>query len=342
MFDNFATGPTGFIGHKLYELRPTGVGYGFRQVMISDHALDAEVFQTDDAKAVDDLPAQLVMEVTALVCNLFVRDGHGAASFSTTIAALNLAAQAALPDLQPAFRFAQVLGWGNFLARAECGKGGQAKVNSDAIRLLLRGGVFNFALDGNKEFAGLGFRHGAILHFPFNAAVTNDFHPTDLWQIDFIAVQFKPLRVAHGLFGVFALEFWVVGAARKEVYIGAVKVFQDLLQRLTIRIFQPRVFRLEPFGKVGRAIVVIQAGICFLIVFFPHGAVVVVNKARIAKLAIQFIRLVTIRVAPKLESLFHSLNVLLIFDVLFDYIQRNSTNGRDELATRPQVRQAAF
>lgn len=89
-------------------------------------------------------------------------------------------------------------------------------------------------------------------------------------------------------------------------------------------------------------IVVVQTSSGVLIVPFLPGAVMVVDKTGVTELLVQFSRLSAIRIDPKLESLFDYLDILLIFDVLFDDIQRDSANSRDELATRPQVRQTAF
>jgi len=52
-----------FAGELSKELRPRRVTDAFCQTMITDHAIDGQVFNTDHAEAVNDLPALLVSEV---------------------------------------------------------------------------------------------------------------------------------------------------------------------------------------------------------------------------------------------------------------------------------------
>src|SRR6266699_2296654 len=52
-----------FAGQFAEKFRPTGVMNAFREAMIMSHAVDMQVFHTDDPKGIDDLPALLMGEV---------------------------------------------------------------------------------------------------------------------------------------------------------------------------------------------------------------------------------------------------------------------------------------
>lgn len=111
--------------------------------------------------------------------------------------------------------FAQVLGASNLFrlfAIVDRGKVVQARINPDTALPLFRYGVLNLTLNGDKILSGLGSRHGTVLHCSFNATMADDFHPTNLGQVDVAAFQLKALWVADGLLVKLAFEGGVVGA----------------------------------------------------------------------------------------------------------------------------------
>src|SRR3989442_15626562 len=54
------------------EGRPRGITDAFGKTMVVSHAVDLEVFHTDDTKRVDDLATFLVGEVLSSECNPFM------------------------------------------------------------------------------------------------------------------------------------------------------------------------------------------------------------------------------------------------------------------------------
>jgi hypothetical protein len=52
----------------------------------------------------------------------------------------------------------------------------------------------------------------------------HDLHPPDFGQIDAIALELEPLRIADFLLMLTGLELGIPGALLKEILVGAVKV----------------------------------------------------------------------------------------------------------------------
>ena len=190
---DFATRPGRFVFDKGNELVPTSIGNGFGKVVISQHAVNVETFKGNRPKGIDNGSAQFVVKVFALIDDLLMNGSDNQLGFPPAITALDLAGKSPLSDLQAPFGGVEVLGLVNFLTVAERGKSGQAQVNPNPCWLLFRRGMFNFALDGDEIFTGLGFRHGTVFHLTFYFAMENSFHPTDLWQVNVAAFHLKPL-----------------------------------------------------------------------------------------------------------------------------------------------------
>ena len=303
---DFATRPTCFVFDKVDELIPTGVRNGFGKIVVFHHAADVETFKSNSLEAINDGSAQFMVKVLPLVGDLLMDGSDNQLGFATAVAALDLARKPPLANLQTAFAGVEVFGLFDLLASAKRSESGQAQVNTDSgarwARFLFSGVIFNFALDGDEVFACLGFRHGNVFHLPFNFAMENDPHPADFRQIDTTTFHLEALRIADGLLVKLALKGGIAGASLKKVFVRFIQVHQGLLDDLTVSLFQPGMIDLQPFGQVVSAIIVGQARCGFLIVFFSHMAVMIVDKATTTELAIQFVPLFTIRVNPKLKG----------------------------------------
>lgn len=345
MLDDFSASPLSFVPDKVNELAPTYIIDRLGKVAVLDHAFNVEVFQTDDAKAINDHAAGLVVKVFALVGNLFVNGRNGVFGSHTAVTALHLAAQPTLAYLQPAFGSVQVFWIVDLLVSTENGEVLQTQIDANRFGLLH---WFSFSrdltLNRDKVFACGCAADGAILHLASNATVANNFHPADLRQVDFFAIELEALGIADRLGEVLALELGIVGSTFKKIDVGSVKVFQRLLQDLAICLFEKVVFGLESIRQIVSAIDIGQARIGLEVVFFPHPPIVVIHKAGATKLNRQRFLLFFGWVYAKFvrfENL-HELLTFLTFDIALDDFNADGSTGGDEFAASPKAGQSTL
>ena len=301
MLDNLAIGPTSLIGDKLNELAPTGVTDRLSEIVISNHALDVQVFQAYRSVVINDMAAKLVVKVSSLIRYLFVSDCNNLTLFSPAVTAFHFATQATLTNLQATFRAFQVLGVVNLFTGRKNGEVLDSKVNTYRIVSLNGFRRLNLALDGHKEFAGLGSRYGQILCGSFHCTVIDTSNPTYFGQVNPACTELEALRIPDRLLVVLALELGIVCPTFKEILVGFLQVHQGLLKYLAISLTEKVFLNFENFRKVGCTIVVVQAAICFFVILFSNVAVMVVHKASIPELTQQFFLLCLIGVDPKLK-----------------------------------------
>lgn len=357
------TRPLGFVAEEHDELTPTGVGDRLCQLAILDHALDVQVFQADSPVLVDQLAAQLVVEVSPLIGDPFVVDGQPMSSFRPAVRALLLAAQSALSNLETPLCSPQVLG-GFHLVALGCGDEiDQPQV--DAEHSGPGAGIvkLDLTLDADVELAALGSRNGAVLHLAFQGAMGDDLDPTDLGQIDSVAFQLEPLGIAKRLDGVpgfepgkssglavlagpLALVRWpgALLAHAEPVVVGTLQVLEGLLQDLTVSLGEPDVVGLLlEHSQQGRGRFIAQALAGFLVDLVAQGEEVIVDESSMAELNPQFslLRLIGVDAKPEALSALH-LDPFLFRDIPLDDLQADRTYRRDEAATCPQTGQSFF
>src|SRR5437016_4382557 len=66
-----------FAGQFAEKFRPTGIMNALRKTMVMGHAVDMQVFHTDDPMGIDDLAAFLMGEVVTSPCNALMHTSHG-------------------------------------------------------------------------------------------------------------------------------------------------------------------------------------------------------------------------------------------------------------------------
>ncbi len=293
--------PSLFVLAEGDELAPTGIRNGLCQMVILDHACHIQRLKRDRTKAVDQFSTQFVLEVFSLIGYPFVQDSNGQTGMVAMLGPFDLAAQSALPNLQPSLTAIQVLGLFDLLACTQGGKGGQSQVNAHGFNFWRWVWYFHLYLNADKVATGLGSRHGAILHQAINGAMEYGFDPAHFGQIDPFVLDLEALRIADTLLVVLAVEVWVVGTAFKEVDVRPIQIFYSRLQGLTVGFLQPGKFNLELLGQVVLAVVVGQARPAINVEALAHGAIVVVHKARTTKLTGKFSLLAMIGVDSELE-----------------------------------------
>jgi hypothetical protein len=87
--------------------------------MIGQHALDMKRLQGDGAVAVDQSPANLMMEIQSLIGHPFMLDRHPMPGFVPVATAFLLSAQAPLANPQQPFLLSQMAGIVYLLTRRQ-------------------------------------------------------------------------------------------------------------------------------------------------------------------------------------------------------------------------------
>jgi hypothetical protein len=113
------------------KLRPAGIGDGFGQSMIGQHALDMQRLQRDGAVGIDQFPANLMMKISSLIGDPFMLDRHPVPGFVSVTAAFLLATQAPLANPQQPFLLSQMARIVYLLARRQGQKMGQSQVDAN-------------------------------------------------------------------------------------------------------------------------------------------------------------------------------------------------------------------
>jgi hypothetical protein len=179
MSSDFTTSPSRFVFDKGYELRPTCIADGLGKLVILDHARNVQRFQADATKVIDNGTTQLGGESPCADCVIF-----SWVAATTSLALLRLLLPLTLRDRRRWRIFSR------FSALRRC-------LGQAIFSVLVAIVVLDLALNADEVLAGLGFRHGTVLHLSLNASVTNDFHPAHLGKIDTVALQLEALRVVN-------------------------------------------------------------------------------------------------------------------------------------------------
>jgi hypothetical protein len=290
--------------------------------VILEHPHHVQILEADQAIPIHQTPRQLVLEVPTLVGYLLVLPGQEQSHLLVTLAALLASGQAALQPSQSLLRFSQVarVGDGSTVDRISVlttgllvavkqrvveqrGKVHHTQVNTSLLALVGRFVYLDLALDRDEILAALGSRNGHVLHLSLNGAVKDGLDPTDLGQVDTVALNLEPLGVTDGLFASLALEGGVVSPLLEEVDVGPVQILEFLLQHLAVCLLEPGVLRLAfQLCKPNVALEVAQALTCLPIVGLAQGQAPVVDEPGVAELDSQSSLLLLIGVYPVLEG----------------------------------------
>lgn len=275
--------PVQFVLAETNKLAPASVRDGLGKMVISKHPGNVQILKGYVAESVNQLSTQLVMEVLALISYPFMLNGNHKLGLGSTIRAFLLAAQTALPNFQPPFRLPQVFGRFNLFTGGQGHKVLKPQVDSNFVWLLYGVLAFDLAQNRDKVFAAWGFGDGAIFHLALDGAMKDGANLADFGQFDAAADHLESLRIADRLSVVFVFEFGVFGSALEKVNIGPVKIFERLLQDLTIGFLEPRQEMLDCSQHVG-CIVVTQALAVFFVVSLALSQGHIVDKAGVAEL----------------------------------------------------------
>jgi hypothetical protein len=169
-----------FAGQLQEKGRPCGISYRFSQAMVVDHTINGEVFDADEAKAVNNLPTLLMREVFPSPCNTLMDTRHSLAMFATLKRPFCQFRVFSLDFGKGFFFLAKEAGILDFFFIREGGKGFQPHVNTDLLRAFWQ--PFWFTLNGKAHvpFTGAASPNGAGLDLPLDWTVIDHLDRTDL------------------------------------------------------------------------------------------------------------------------------------------------------------------
>lgn len=129
--DDCATNILSFVAQHLDEFIPTGIVNGFSEMMIVNHAIDIELFDSNKTVAVNESPAELMQEVDTLVTDSFMHPCNTDTSISMIITAFDFPRQSTLKTMKSLFRFNKTFGVLNMTSIGEAGEPLQADINTN-------------------------------------------------------------------------------------------------------------------------------------------------------------------------------------------------------------------
>ncbi len=234
-----------FAGELSKELRPRRVTDAFCQTMVMDHPIDGQVFNTDHAEAVNDLPALLVSEVLTSKCDAFMDPRYRLTVLASLLSALCQLGVFALYFGQrllfPA-KEARVLNLGSI---GEGSKGLESNVNPDLFGTLRK--ALGFALNRETHIPLPRRRSLNRTGFdgPFDLAVVDHLHPPNFREAHPILMgETKTrLRVGETIIAMFPTETgiaWVLSslAPSEKGFEGQIDANRNILQDLGMHAFE--------------------------------------------------------------------------------------------------------
>jgi hypothetical protein len=260
-FDIRSTGTCSLVARIGGELVPGSIRNAFRQRVVADHPCDAQVFEHDDAKLVDQSAAELMHKVLPPVRNPFVDMRNNLSPFTAFRRSLFGPAELALGFDKCPFIRAKEARIGDLFARRKRREMRQANIHPNGA--LCFGQWFRLRLnrEAGKPFAGGGTPDRECLDRTVNRTMGKHLHASDLRYVKPLAVDLEGvgLRVGHTIVPARALEPWVARCfptleAAKERFEGKIHPLRHILQHLGMDGFQRRPFTFQqgnaPFGFV--------------------------------------------------------------------------------------------
>ena len=241
-----------FARHLREKRRPRGIGNAFGKTMVLDHPVDRQIFHSDQAVGIDNLPTFLVREVFALPCNSLMDASDGFPMVVAFWCALGKFAVLAL-DFGKGFLFgAEKARIGDFLSVRESRKGLESNINAHRIGVLRQPLRLHFTGEGGIPFAGAAPVDGECFDFATHRAMVDHLDTAHLGEADPVIMgDAKPrLRKGEAVIAALASEAriprWFSGlTAPKKGFKGQINPHSDILQDLRMHAFEGRAFVFE-------------------------------------------------------------------------------------------------
>ncbi len=155
------------------------------------HAIDGQIFNADNPKAIDDLPTPLVGEVLAPIGDTLVNLRDNVLVPDMIRRVLHCLAEFALHPRQIMLIFAEEAGIGNRLTGGERGKTGQANIHADSIHVQRQGFRLIRHREAGEPLTTSGMPNGQGLDCISDGAMKLDLEIANLSKVQLAIFQAK-------------------------------------------------------------------------------------------------------------------------------------------------------
>ena len=203
IFHNASTACYSFVFQEAYESSPSSITNLSCPEAIIHHTFDVQLLDSDNGIFVCDFPAQLVQEVSPLICNFDVLFVQSENSFSSVTASFLLSAQSSVQEFEFLFGFDKEVRICNLLSVGKCSKAFQSDINADLFsRRMNDFSVGQFAGEDSKPLSSFVLFDCQSLNFSFGDSVKNDWKISNLAQLQpFVGENFE-----SGLWKSYAID----------------------------------------------------------------------------------------------------------------------------------------
>lgn len=128
--DDFATSAFCLVAKHLDELIPTGIRYRFSEMMIMDHPIDIQLFDSDETILVNETSTKFMEEIHPLVSDLFMASGNFDPCFTSVIASFDFTTKPSLQSFESSFRLDKASRVFDLCSIGEAGEPFQSNINT--------------------------------------------------------------------------------------------------------------------------------------------------------------------------------------------------------------------
>ncbi len=293
-----------FAGQFAEKLRPRGIGNALRKTMVVGHAVDMQVFHTDDPVPLDNPAAFLMGEVVSSEGNPFMHTGNHLAmvlAFSTAFGQLALFP---LDCCQCLLFLAKKARVGDLAAIRKGGKSGETNVNTHLLAVFWQAVRFDFTREGHRPFAGPASLNRTGLDRARDRAVIHQLESTHFGDHHALIMREAEPTLGEGEASIAPRAFearvsWCFSglAASEKGLEGQIDTYRDVLQDLGVDTFQLGAFGFQDRKRVdlpiaGQRLPLLLRGVLAL---FQQ---VVIEPATFLKYAFKGFRLLFGRIYP--------------------------------------------
>src|SRR6266699_4713706 len=301
-----------FAGQFAEKFRPTGIMNALRKTVVMRHAVDLQVFHTDDPKGIDDLAAFLMGEVISSKGDALMHTSYCLPVFTTLRTSFRKFAVFTLDFGQGLLFLAEKAGVVYLRAVRESSKRLESHVYPYLSRHLRQSLRVTFNRKGSIPLAGRGTADGEGFDLATNGPMQDNLEMTDARSIQLaLGVHLESrLRVGDAVIAALALEtreawFCLMGFdPSKEGFHGKVKTHRHILQHLGVNSSQGGTVSFQ-YRKGGLLLIEGERETLLLIDLFASLQQMVIEPTTLFKRFVEFGFLLLGGVYPILKRLPH-------------------------------------
>ena|SRR3989442_3359731 len=229
-----------FAGEFAEKFRPRCIMNALGQTMVMRHAVDLQIFHTDDTETINDLATSLMGEVVPFEPNMFMHTCHNFAVLASLRCSLRKSGMLALDLCQCLFLFPEETRILDLLACGEGRKGCESNVDPNLSTTFRKTLGFTLNREASVPFARRGMMDGERLDLAAYRAMIDHLDAPDLGEADAIIMGDGKAGLWEGeaVIAVPAFEAWIArvlgmfSRATKKGLEGQVNPYCDVLQHL--------------------------------------------------------------------------------------------------------------